>query len=101
MPQTADRADAQRTRTTRKAQPGSTVRVREHVHATLQALSIEMGAPIQDVVEEAVDAFRRQRMLEQHNQAYAALKADPRRWQEELDERRGWERASADKLEDV
>ena len=86
---------------TRKVQSGTTVRVRDHVHATLQALSSEMGESIQDVVEEAVEAFRRQRMLDQHNEAYAALKADPQRWQEELAERRGWDRANDDRLEDA
>jgi hypothetical protein len=87
--------------TIRKSSSGTTVRVRDHVHATLQSLSSEMGESIQDVVEEAVEAFRRQRMLDQHNAAYAALKADPQRWQEELAERRGWDRANADRLEDA
>ena len=85
----------------RRTQSGTTVRVREHVHATLQSLSTEMGKSIQDIVEEAVDAFRRQRMLDQHNAAYAALKADPARWQDELEERRGWDRANADRLEEA
>jgi hypothetical protein len=60
-----------------------------------------MGEPIQDVIEEAVENFRRQRMFELHNQAYAALKADPERWKQELEERRVWDGAVADGLEGV
>lgn len=62
-------------------------------------LGAQSDAPILDVNNEAGEMTRWQAMSEQHNEAYAALKADPRRWQEELDERRGWERASADGLE--
>ncbi len=61
----------------------------------------EMGGTIRDGIEEAIEILKRQRMLEQHNAAYAALKADPQRWKDELDEREGWERAIADCLEDT
>src|SRR5687768_3706634 len=54
-----------------------------------------------DRIEYVLDAFRRRCMLAQHNRAYDALKADPRRWQEELDEREGWARASADNLKGI
>src|SRR3954462_363768 len=82
-------------------QAGSTVRVRDHVHAILQQLSDEMGEPMQDIIEEAVEAFRVQRMFELHNRAYTALKADPQQWQQELEERRIWDAASADGLDGV
>jgi hypothetical protein len=101
MSQAAHRASPTRDQKSKRAQTGTTIRVREHVHASLQSLSTEMGESIQDIVEEAVEAFRRQRMLDQHNQAYAALKADPKRWQEELAERSGWNRANADRLEEA
>lgn len=101
MSQAIQRTESERHQRDKRTQPRTTVRVREHVHATLQALSKEMDESIQDIVEEAVEAFRRQRMLDQHNEAYAALKADPQRWQDELEERRGWDRATADRLGDA
>jgi hypothetical protein len=59
-----------------------------------------MGEPMQDVIAKAVEAYRRQRILERTNAAYASLRADPRRWQEERDEREIWEITSADGIED-
>lgn len=77
---------------------GTTVRVRSHVHATLRELSHELDVPIQDIIEDAIDAYRRQRMIEQHNRAYAAVKADPDQWRAELEERAGWGRSASDGL---
>ena len=59
------------------------------------------GAPEtrNDAIEEAIEAFRRQRMIETHNRAYAILRADPERWQEVLAERRILNGTLADGLE--
>ena len=78
----------------------STVRVTERTHAVLRDLSDETGEPIQDIVGRAVEAYRRQRILELTNAAYAALRSDPRLWQEELEEREAWEITIADGLQD-
>ncbi len=79
---------------------GSTVRVTEQTRAAVRALAEEMGEPMQDVIAKAVEAYRRQRILERTNSAYAALRADSRRWQEERDEREIWEITAADGIED-
>lgn len=79
---------------------GSTVRVTEQTHAAVRALAEEMGEPMQDVIAKAVEAYRRQCILERTNAAYAALRADPHRWQEERDEREIWEITAADGVED-
>ena len=53
---------------------------------------------IQTVVQKAVSEYRRRRILEQGNDAYAILRADPSAWAEELEERRAWEATLGDGL---
>jgi len=43
------------------------------------------------LLDEAIEALRRQRFLEQMNAAYAALRADPRTWEAIEGERRAWD----------
>ena len=98
-PPTTTRTNTARQSRASHAHTTSTVRVKAHVHATLQALAKEMNEPIQDVLEEAVERFRRQRMVELHNEAYAALKSDPDAWRAEVAERAEWDATLADGLE--
>ncbi len=99
MPQPTGAAEQQRQRASIHQTGSTTVRVKEHVHAQIRELAQEMDESIQDVIEEAIEAFRRQRMIEAHNRAYAALRADPERWKAELAEREVWNEAAADGLE--
>jgi hypothetical protein len=80
----------------RQTRRGGTVRVTEATQRTLRDLAQEMDEPIQEVVSIAVEAYRRQRLLEQTNAAYAALRADPEGWREELEEREHWDNTLAD-----
>jgi hypothetical protein len=50
------------------------------------------------LVDEAVETLRRQRFLQQVNAAYAALRDDPRAWDEVEAERREWDLTVADGL---
>ncbi len=79
---------------------GGTVRVTELTQRTLRDLAQEMDEPIQEVVSKAVEAYRRQRLLEQTNAAYAALRSDPEGWREELEERELWDNTLADISDD-
>ena len=49
----------------------------------------------------AVEEYRRQRLLDEANAAYSALRGDEREWQEELVERRDWEATLPDGLDDA
>ncbi|MBI4202041.1 MAG: toxin-antitoxin system protein [Chloroflexi bacterium] len=69
----------------------TTVRVGRQTLEVLRRLSEESGEAKQQVLARAIEAYRRQRMLEQHNAAYAALRADPEAWREEQEECRLWE----------
>ena len=72
------------------------VRVSEAAWQTLKRLSERCGTTMQEIVDRAVEEYRRKLFLEEANRAYAALRSDPRAWREELEERRVWEAALAD-----
>lgn len=79
---------------------GMTVRIREETHEALRQLAEREGDTLQDVLSRAVEAYRRAHILAESNVGYAALRADPVAWQEELEERGAWEVTLADGLAD-
>lgn len=79
----------------------TTVRVEERTQDTLKALAAESGASMQEVLARAVEAYRRQRLIDQTNTAYAALRGDPAAWQEEQAERTDWDATLSDGLADA
>lgn len=78
---------------------GATVRVRQETRSILRELAEQANEPMQDVLAKAVEAYRRQRILELSSAAYAALRADPEKWQEVEAERKAWEATLGDGLE--
>jgi hypothetical protein len=78
---------------------GTTVRIKEETHAALRELAAQTQEPMQEVLARAVELYRRQRILELTNAAYAALRANPQQWQEVLDERAAWESTLSDGLD--
>ncbi|MEO5741924.1 MAG: toxin-antitoxin system protein [Vicinamibacterales bacterium] len=54
---------------------------------------------MQTLVERAIETYRRKRILEAANRTYAALKANPEAWKEELAERALWDNSLADGAE--
>ena len=54
--------------------------------------------PIGAVPEETIERYRREKFLEDANTAYAALKANPRMWRDEIAERELWENTLSDGL---
>ncbi len=75
------------------------VRVTDETRVALRYLAEDMNEPMQQVLAKAVEAYRRQRILEQTNAAYAVLRSDQQMWQEVLDERAAWDVTLADGLE--
>ena len=75
-----------------------TIRISDTAHGVLRALAQEEGKPMLALLDEAVEALRRQRFLEQVNVAYAALRADPQAWETLETERREWDATLADGL---
>jgi len=79
---------------------GEMVRIPVDTRIALKELADQTGLPVQTLVAEAVEAFRRQRLLELTNAAYAALRDDPEAWKEELAERAEWDGVLADGIDD-
>jgi hypothetical protein len=52
------------------------------------------------VLEKAIERYRRQKFLEEANASYAALKANRKKWKEEIAERKLWDRTNADGLKE-
>ncbi len=75
-----------------------TTRISTASHEILRELSRAEGKPMLALLDEAVEALRRQRFLERVNAAYASLRADPRTWAGIEDERRVWDATLADGL---
>ncbi len=76
--------------------PSVNIRIGAASRDALKAISREDGCSIHQAADRAVEVYRRQRMLEQTNRAYSALKADPKAWAEELDEHATWDAASSE-----
>jgi hypothetical protein len=68
-----------------------TVRISDAARGTLRELARAEGKSMLALLDEAVEALRRQRFLEQVNDAYAALRDDPRAWEGVEAERREWD----------
>jgi predicted transcriptional regulator len=78
----------------------TSVRIDSTTRDTLRQLARESGVPMREVLERAVESYRRQRFVEEANAAYAALQADSQAWREELKEREAWDATLADGLDD-
>ena len=53
------------------------------------------------VLDKALKLYEERLFWERTNQAYAALKADPKAWPQELQERADWEATLKDGLEEA
>ena len=78
----------------------ATVRIRPETHEKLRKLANETGQPMLVVLDEAVESLRRQRLLQETNRAFKALRSTPKAWQAELKEREEWDTTLGDDLED-
>lgn len=76
------------------------VRVSEAAWQSLKHLSERCGVTMQEIVDRAVEDYRRKLFLEEVNLAYAVLRSDPGAWQEELEERKLWDAVLADGAEE-
>jgi predicted transcriptional regulator len=79
----------------------TTVRVTEHTHTALRELAAGTGKPLQQVLEEAVERYRRELFFADLHAAYARLAGDPAGWDEELDERAQLDGTLADGLDEL
>ena len=77
----------------------TTIRVSLRTRDLLQELAQTSGSSMQAVLEQALEQYRRQQLLEATNAAYAALHAAPEVGATLERERLAWEQTLADGLE--
>jgi hypothetical protein len=75
------------------------VRISAQAHRTLKELSRRSGASMPDVLDQAIEEYRRRRFLEGLHADFASLKRKPKAWKQELRERQEWDATLADGLE--
>jgi predicted transcriptional regulator len=83
------------------AMASTTVRVTEHTHEVLRELAAATGASLQQVLEDAVDRYRREWFFAELHAAYERLATDRAAWEEELSERTELDGTLADGLGEV
>jgi len=73
-------------------------RISDATRQVVRRIAAESGDSMQEILEKAVELYRRQRFLAESNRAFAALRADPKKWRVEQEEREAWSAAAADDL---
>ena len=69
----------------------TTIRVSRRTHGKLRALAAATGQPVTAVVEQAVEALRRQRFFDEMDAAYARLRSATGDWEDVTAERAAWD----------
>src|SRR5947209_2000933 len=76
-----------------------TVRISEASHQILRELAEQTGNTMMDVLDRALDSYRRKLFFERLNAGYGELRADPKAWAAHLAERKLWEATLMDGLD--
>jgi hypothetical protein len=76
-----------------------TIPISEASHRLLEKLAEQTGQSTSEVLDKALDAYRRKVFFEQLNAGYAELRADPQAWAEHLAERQQWDATLMDGLD--
>ena len=75
------------------------VRISETALRTLRELAEVADISMQTMLDRVIEDYRREAFLKRANDAFAALRANPERWKEELEERRLWDKTLKDGAE--
>ncbi len=78
-----------------------TVRISPETRESVQRIARESNESMQSVIAKAVEEYKRYLLIERTNEAFAALRVQPKRWAEELEERHLWNAILNDDLEEV
>lgn len=77
-----------------------TVRIEPATHAALAEIARAKHLSLTEALSRVVEAYRREMLIQALDEDYAALRADPEAWREELQERELWDPTNLDGLED-
>ena len=72
------------------------VRIAGDTWVILKELSSKTNTSMQDIIQKAVEDYRRKKILEETNEAFLRLKSNTAAWQEEQKERAEWESTLGD-----
>lgn len=78
--------------------PATTVRISTKGHALLRQLATSQEASMSEVLDQALETYRRQKFLEEAGLAYEALRNDARAWTKHVAEMSTWETTLGDGL---
>lgn len=79
----------------------TTIRVSDKTRAMLHELADAAGVPMQQIVERALESYRREQILMATNAGYLALKTNEDAWGDLEKERDAWDATLADGLEET
>jgi predicted transcriptional regulator len=79
----------------------TTIRVSLRARDLLHELAHTSGSSMQAVLEQALEQYRRQQLLDATNAAYAAIRTDPEVRTHLAQERLAWDQTLADGLEET
>ena len=74
-----------------QAKQTPTVRISEKSHTTLRELSAKYDEPMQSVLDQALESYRRKKFFDECDAAYAALQQQPEAWADYQRELALWE----------
>lgn len=74
----------------------ATIRISETAHRLLRQLAQQDHKPMQAILEQAIEAYRRQRFLEGLGADFAVLRENEAEWNAEQQERSDWDATLAD-----
>jgi hypothetical protein len=77
----------------------TTVKINAATYAKLKQAVAETGQPMIEVLDKAVEAYRRRTFLEGVNADFIALRNDRQAWAEEQLDRAAWDATLADGLQ--
>jgi hypothetical protein len=78
----------------------TSVQISEKSLEVVRNISERNGLEISDVLDKAVEAYRREVFLDDTNRAFETMRDDSGSWQEELEERALWEDTLSDGVND-
>jgi hypothetical protein len=79
----------------------ATIRLRVESHQALKEIARVTGESLQSALDRAIEDLRRKTYLEGLNADYAALRQDPKAWEEFQKELGDFDSTNTDGLEDV
>jgi hypothetical protein len=80
--------------------PELTVSINERAYGALLTIVANSGETIPDVLDRAIENYRRSLFLEQANKAFTTLRQNQTLWQEETVERQLWDQTLDDGIEE-